>query len=218
MELDQAVMQSIDGWLEDREKLETTLLPPKARIAERSNLIAAARRLVDELKQCGKISSPIVNLLDRIELSPDEFRITLDQHLLREALKMLTGANAEMGNIVIVAPIALKRRGVEARLVIGGDNTSSAKPDTSLIAVIASARNWFSELQSGEVKSVVELSVRHKVDRSHVSRILPLAFLAPDIVAAIIDGRTEPNLTLSYIKRLKLPASWQAQRKLLGIQ
>jgi hypothetical protein len=66
--------------------------------------------------------------------------------------------------------------------------------------------------------SVVELAERHNVDRSHVSRILPLAFLAPDIVTAIIDGRTEPNLTLSHIKRLKLPASWQAQRKLLSIQ
>ena len=130
---------------------------------------------------------------------------------------MLTSGNAEMENTVIDAPITLKCRGVEARLVIGGDNTSSAKPDTSLVAAIASARNWFSELQSGEAESVVELAERHNVDRSHVSRILPLAFLAPDIVAAVIDGRIEPDLTLSYIKRLKLPASWQAQRKLLGI-
>ncbi len=46
----------------------------------------------------------------------------------------------------------------------------------------------------------------------------PLAFLAPDIVTAIIDGCTEPGLTLSRIKRLKLPASWQAQWKLLGFR
>ena len=61
-------------------------------------------------------------------------------------------------------------------------------------------------------------AARHNVDRSHVSRNLPLAFLAPDIVTAIIDGRADPSLTLSRIKRLKLPASWQDQRKLLGIQ
>ena len=37
-------------------------------------------------------------------------------------------------------------------------------------------------------------------------------------VTAIIDGRTDASLTLSYIKRLRLPASWQAQRDLLRIQ
>ncbi|MCH8243638.1 MAG: recombinase family protein, partial [Planctomycetes bacterium] len=69
-----------------------------------------------------------------------------------------------------------------------------------------------------EAASVLELAARHNVDRSHISRTLPLAFLAPVIVTAIIDGRTEPDLTLSHIKRQKLPASWQAQRKLLGIR
>ena len=65
---------------------------------------------------------------------------------------------------------------------------------------------------------MLELAGLHNVDRSHISRTLPLAFLAPDIVTAIIDGRTEPCLTLSRIKRLKLPASWQDQRQLLGIR
>ena len=63
---------------------------------------------------------------------------------------------------------------------------------------------------------MLELADLHNVDRSHISRTLPLAFLAPDIVTAIIDGRTEPNFTLSRIKRLKLPASWRDQRQLLG--
>ena len=70
----------------------------------------------------------------------------------------------------------------------------------------------------GEAASVLELAIRHNVDRSHISRTLPLALLAPDIVTAIIDGRTEPSLTLSRIKRLRLPASWRDQRQLLGIR
>ena len=65
---------------------------------------------------------------------------------------------------------------------------------------------------------MLELAELHNVDRSHISRTLPLAFLAPDIVTAMIDGRTEHGLTLSRIKRLKLPASWQYQRQLLGIR
>ena len=127
-------------------------------------------------------------------------------------------SSIEFEEIVIDAPIALKRRGVEAKLVVGGDSAMAVEPEENLIEAIATARKWFADLQSGEAASVLELAEFNKVDRSHISRTLPLAFLAPDIVTAIIDGRTEPGLTLSRIKRLKLPASWQDQRQLLGIR
>ena len=119
---------------------------------------------------------------------------------------------------MVDAPIALKRRGVEAKLVVGGDSAMALEPDENLIEAIATARKWLADLQSGEAASVLELAIRHNGDRSHISRILPLALLAPDIVTAIIDGRTEPSLTLSRIKRLRLPASWRDQRQLLGIR
>jgi hypothetical protein len=194
------------------------LLPPDAQITERNKLVAAARLLVDEQKQVEGDPTSIAGLIGRIELAPAEIRITLDHHRLGETLNMSAIDSVEMEEIVIDAPIALKRRGVEAKLVIGGDWALAIKPDENLIDAIATARKWFAELQTGEAASVLELAARHNVDRSHISRTLPLAFLAPVIVTAIIDGRTEPDLTLSCIKRLKLPASWQAQRKLLGIR
>lgn len=50
---------------------------------------------------------------------------------------------------------------------------------------------------------------------SYVSRVLPLAFLAPDIKRMILDGTQPPDLT---VERLTLagtiPASWLKQRKL----
>ena len=119
---------------------------------------------------------------------------------------------------MIDAPITLKRRGIKAKLIIGGNDILAAELDTKLIGAIASARGWFTELQTDETASVLELAVHYGVDRSHISRTLPLAFLAPDIVRAIIEGRVDCDLTLSRIKRLKLPASWQAKRDLLRIQ
>jgi len=50
-----------------------------------------------------------------------------------------------------------------------------------------------------------------------VSRFLPLAFLAPDIVEAILAGRKPVELTSEKLKRLRnLPKSWEEQRQLLG--
>ena len=52
---------------------------------------------------------------------------------------------------------------------------------------------------------------------SEVSRILPLAFLAPDIVGSILAGSQPVSLTAERLKRLTaLPLDWADQRKLLG--
>ena len=48
-------------------------------------------------------------------------------------------------------------------------------------------------------------------------RTLRLAFLAPDIVTALLDGSAPVHLNAEALRRLDdIPASWQAQRKLLG--
>ncbi len=61
------------------------------------------------------------------------------------------------------------------------------------------------------------LAERNGSHESDISRILPLAFLAPDIVEAILDGRQPVELTAESLKRLPaLPTDWDAQRRLLG--
>ena len=48
---------------------------------------------------------------------------------------------------------------------------------------------------------------------------LRLAYLAPDIVTAIIDGRQPPGLTANTLMRnTRLPLRWEAQRKRLGFE
>jgi hypothetical protein len=65
--------------------------------------------------------------------------------------------------------------------------------------------------------SVTDLAKLHGVDRCEAGRTLPLAFLAPDIVEAILDGRQPLELTATRLKRIgELPPNWSAQRALLG--
>jgi hypothetical protein len=72
-------------------------------------------------------------------------------------------------------------------------------------------------LTKGKASSIREVAGLNDVDENDVSRFLPLAFLAPDIVEAILAGRQPPELTAEKLKRLKcLPASWEEQRKVLG--
>jgi hypothetical protein len=55
-------------------------------------------------------------------------------------------------------------------------------------------------------------------DVADVSRTLPLAFLEPAIVEAVIDSRQPIGLTPRTLKRIgMLPCSWPEQRRRLGI-
>jgi len=88
-----------------------------------------------------------------------------------------------------------------------------------LIGLVAQASQWWQELATGQPTSVNDIAARDKIDAGDVSRALPLAFLAPDIVEAILDGRQPVTLTAYHLKRLgSLPSSWHEQRSLLGFQ
>jgi site-specific DNA recombinase len=112
----------------------------------------------------------------------------------------------------------MKRRGVELRLVIDGHRGSAATADPALLKAIARARCWFDELRAGLTTSLDALAARAGVRRRYVSYLLPLAFLAPDIVEAIATGHQPVELTAqALIKRIDLPLEWAAQERLLGI-
>ena len=54
------------------------------------------------------------------------------------------------------------------------------------------------------------------ISSSYVTRLLRLAFLAPDIVTAIVNGRHPPQLTANRLMDdTRLPLDWTAQRELL---
>jgi hypothetical protein len=65
------------------------------------------------------------------------------------------------------------------------------------------------------VASVKGVATREGVTRPYVSRILRLAFLAPDIVEAILDGRQPPGCAVEPLRQL-IPLDWHEQRILFG--
>jgi hypothetical protein len=83
--------------------------------------------------------------------------------------------------------------------------------------LLVQAQQWFAELRDERELSLNALADRRRTDSGDISRILPLAFLAPDIAEAILDGRQPPELTAARLKRInELPISWARQRDLLG--
>jgi hypothetical protein len=78
------------------------------------------------------------------------------------------------------------------------------------------ARRWAAELESGEVGSIAALASREGLCSHYTARLLPLAFLAPDLAEQIILGRQPRAVTLGALTAQPLPADWTAQRSLFA--
>ena len=116
-------------------------------------------------------------------------------------------------------PLRIKRRGVEMRLIIEGLSAVPRNADPVLLKEIRRAHRCFEALVSGQVRSVAELATVEGISDRYVSSLLPLAFLAPDIVEAIAAGRQPPELTAHHlIRTVDLPIAWAAQKQLLGLR
>ena len=103
------------------------------------------------------------------------------------------------------------------RMVLEGDS-SPRRIDLPLLKAVARARRWSDDLLSGRVQSVDELARREGIDRRSVRRLIPLGFLSPRVVEAIVEGRQPPDLTvMALTRRIDLPLLWSAQEEALGL-
>ena len=146
---------------------------------------------------------------------------TVSIGLLSSGLAKLAGLSSVDGSDQVChidVPVRLRLRGVELKLVMaGGETDHQRQPDPALIKVVARAHDWSARLLAGEVASASELARREDLTKGYVHRILPLAFLAPDIVKAIAEGTAPIELTAERLTRAKnLPIDWAAQRRFLG--
>jgi len=101
--------------------------------------------------------------------------------------------------------------------VTDGSDPRPRHPDRALIGIVARAHAWAGRLVCGEARSIAEIAAAEGVTDRYVRRLLDLAFLAPDIVAAILEGSQPADLSAERLTRLpNLPAGWAEQQRLLG--
>jgi site-specific DNA recombinase len=90
--------------------------------------------------------------------------------------------------ITLEAEAQLKRCGGEIRLLLGGTDQNTPRPVPSLVRAVARANDWVERILRGEIPNQRALAKQPGFDERYISRIIPLAFLAPDITEAILEG------------------------------
>lgn len=166
-----------------------------------------------------EVRASVQALLHRVEVSPDGVRLQFAVGALRRWLEGNDPRKADDAKpdlTTIQVPAILQRRGVEARLVVADRSVPARRPDAHLQSLVAKAHHCLSLLTDGGLGSMNEVAVAVGLPASEVSRILPLAFLDPDVVQSILTGDQHCSLTAKDLKLLPdLPYGWAEQREML---
>ena len=109
---------------------------------------------------------------------------------------------------LIRVPFAARRRGVETKLVI--PNEQSRAPDQVMIHRVLRALNWTDRIKAGEtVKTIAE---SENVSSDFITHNIDLAFLSPEILRAILEGKQRSDLSTARLSRRRWSANWAEQR------
>lgn len=191
-------------------------LPPKI-------LMEAMKALGELGTQIGKCAAGSDNtylrdilhrLIGGIRLSPDKIVIELKPHAVLGTMSL---DQAVTPKLAICKPLILKRRGHELKIALGGELPRLANHNAALIKRVAQGYALRKALETEAVASIKDYAAQNRMDTSDARRLLPLGYLAPEIVKSILSGQQPVDLTAELLKdSYKLAITWKEQRQYLG--
>jgi hypothetical protein len=96
--------------------------------------------------------------------------------------------------IRLVVPTRLKRRGNKMKFIVeDAANTEELRFDENIVRLIVRARILAQRFQDNPAAAIEDIAAEEGFGATYAGRLLRLTSLAPDIVAAILDGRQPIN-------------------------
>jgi site-specific DNA recombinase len=179
-----------------------------------------AKSTAEHREFLNKVVARIVVHDDRLELMiiRSRLRDTLigaQQNQLSDHEHRVEFLKKDILNLLI--DMRVKRCGREVRLIVPADSDAGAPAKTvpALIKAIIRVHQWPAKIVNGEFKGRHSIAQQTGIEERYAGRILNCAFLAPDIIEAILEGRQPADLTVQKLLRA-LPVEWAGQRKRLG--
>jgi hypothetical protein len=149
----------------------------------------------------------------RVEIRPGKLVIKLaqTQRRKRRAQRDLTL------HIPWHKPPSKRRREILLPDAIEPQNARPIRPETraTLVAAIARGRCWLKEVVEDARITVESIAERERCSIRKVNMTISLAFLAPDLVKAAIEGRLPRGMGVARL--VDSPAGWSRQYQMLGL-
>jgi len=151
--------------------------------------------------------------ITRVEIKADELVITLvqGQGPKRHAKRGLTL------HIPWHKPPSKRGREILLPDAIEPQNARPIRAETraTLVAAIARGRRWLKELVDHATVTVESIAKRERCSIRKINMTISLAFLAPGLVKAAIEGRLPRGMGVARL--VDAPAEWSRQYQMLGL-
>jgi DNA invertase Pin-like site-specific DNA recombinase len=214
-EIEQNVSAAAVAMLADESAVTLALETSGTNSDRLSCALNSAQSWLGRLQSASESAAALAELVTRVDISRDGMRLLLE---LPIATSQPDEKSRDHISLSRVFPMEMKRRGIEMRMVLEGDCKPS-RFDRPLIKAVARARRWSNQVLSGQVPSIRAIARQERIAPRYVRDLLPLAFLSPRIVEAILEGRQPPDLTvIGLTRRIDLPLLWSVQERALGLR
>ena len=160
-------------------------------------------------------------LIKKVIIGEVQVQVTVSRQGLYALLEIDGPTSADNDHdYEIVVPARLRPRGVEMKFVImDEERPNGSKSDQTLIRSLIKAHTWLEKLLKDDRYTINRIADEEGVTGPYIRRLLNLAFLAPDIQEAILEGCQPPNISAEYLLRhADVPLGWQDQRQVLGFR
>ena len=98
----------------------------------------------------------------------------------------------------------------------GGAALTRQSIDPALSSALVRAEAWKRRLLSNSGVTLDAIAVEESLNPSYAARMLRVAFLAPELKQAILDGSAPEGMSLQAIMHRGLPLEWDEQRTLFA--
>jgi DNA invertase Pin-like site-specific DNA recombinase len=170
--------------------------------------------------------SLLLAICRRVQVLSGRIEVTIDKLRLIERLQPQSAedeppdakilSSKDDATVVLTIPARLRRAGMEMRMVVD-DGSEPARVDPGLVRVLVRAFAIRDRLLNDHSLTLNDIAAVEGIVPSYTTRLFRLTFLAPDIIATILDGRQPPELTVrKLLDDTRLPLDWTEQRTRLG--
>jgi len=163
------------------------------------------------------------DLIDRVEIHRHDLVVRLDparcgEHVVTAQGKLRLGQLERDADAPMVRlPLRFNRGGGIAMVGPGGGLAISRQSiDPALSSALVRAEAWKRRLLAGEGVTLETIAAEENLNQSYASRMLRVAFLAPDLKQSILDGAAPEGLSLYAIMHRGLPLDWDDQRAMFA--
>jgi site-specific DNA recombinase len=204
-------------------KVGTITRVPAAEVEE-----IVVKSLVEHLESLGTAAadlkpghSAIAERIERIDVHNDRLTVRVKSEQTLEEISLTDDAEGRGDGRVLTIPWQKppSKRFREILLTHGSQrkDVRPEKPERrlKLVSAIARGRRWLDEIISGTVTDARQIASRERCSVRQVNMTISLAFLAPKLVRAAVEGRLPRGINIERLR--DAPAEWSRQFEALGL-